>query len=155
MPQPPYVPTEEQRRVVKTMAAFGIPQPDIARVVGCSDRTLRKVYRHELDTAATEANARVAQCLFQQATTPGNVAASIFWLKARAGWREKQVHEVSGPDGRPLEQPQIKVIIRDIVDPRPDGVPLIPAAARRLPDPREGARPLTISVPRRHEGGEA
>ncbi len=29
----------------------------------------------------------------------GNIAASIFWPKARAGWREKQMIEVSAPDG--------------------------------------------------------
>jgi hypothetical protein len=116
MAPPRYTPTEEQRRVVKTMAAYGIPQDAIAKVVHCSEPTLRRAYRHELDTAVHEANARVAQCLYQQATTPGNVAASIFWLKARAGWREKQVHEVSGPEGKPVEPFQINVIERRILD---------------------------------------
>jgi hypothetical protein len=116
MAPPRYMPTEEQRRVVKTMAAFGIPQEAIAKVAGCSEPTLRRTYRHELDTAVHEANARVAQCLYQQATTPGNVAASIFWLKARAGWREKQAVEVSGPEGKPVEPFQINVIERRIVD---------------------------------------
>ena len=109
MPMPRYTPTEGQRRVVKTMAAYGIPQDAIAKVVHCSEPTLRRAYRYELDTAVHEANARVAQCLYQQATTPGNVAASIFWLKARAGWREKQVHEVSGPNGAPLAPSNIVV----------------------------------------------
>ena len=35
---------------------------------------------------------KVAQSLFQMATQGKNVAAAIFWMKARAGWREK--HEV-------------------------------------------------------------
>lgn len=113
MPMPRYVPSEEQRRTVKTMAAYGIPQDAIARVVGCSEPTLRRAYRYELDVAVHEANARVAQCLFQQATTPGNVAASIFWLKARAGWREKQVHEVTGPGGAPVEPTVIRVQLRE------------------------------------------
>jgi hypothetical protein len=102
MPMPRYTPTEDQRRVVKIMAAYGIPQDAIAKVVHCSEPTLRRAYRFELDTDMHEANARVAQCLYQQATTQGNVAASIFWLKARAGWREKQVHEVSGSKSVPL-----------------------------------------------------
>ena len=97
----PYVPTAEQRRVVTAMAGFGVPHDDIALVVRCSPPTLRKWFRHELDVATIEANARVAQCLFQQATKPGNIAASIFWLKARAGWREKQIVEVSGTDSGP------------------------------------------------------
>ena len=32
----------------------------------------------------------MAQSLFQMATQGKNVAAAIFWMKARAGWREKQ-----------------------------------------------------------------
>ena len=95
----PFTPTPEQRRTVHAMAGFGVPHDDIALVVRCSPPTLRKRFRHELDVATIEANARVAQTLYQQATQPGNIAASIFWLKARAGWREKQAVEVSGPNG--------------------------------------------------------
>jgi len=45
------------------------------------------------------------------ATTGKNVAAAIFWMKARAGWREKQAVEVTGPDGQPLA-PQVVVVRR-------------------------------------------
>jgi hypothetical protein len=110
----PYTPTDEQRRMVRAMAGFGVPQPDIAKVARCSDRTLRKWFREELDVAAIEANARVAQCLFQQATTPGNIAATIFWLKARAGWREKQITPADDQPSGPA--PQV-VIIRKMFDP--------------------------------------
>jgi len=116
----PYEPTDEQRRIVKAMAGYGIPHDDIATVVKCSPPTLRKRFRQELDVATIEANARVAQCLYQQATTPGNIAASIFWLKARAGWREKHAVEVTGAGGGPLPAPQAPlVIVRQIIDPAP------------------------------------
>ena len=95
----PFTPTAEQRRTVLAMAGFGVPHDDISPVVGCSPPTLRKWFRHELDIATIEANARVAQTLYQQATKPGNIAATIFWLKARAGWREKHDVQVSGPGG--------------------------------------------------------
>ena len=95
----PFTPTDEQRRMVRAMAGYGVPHDDIALVTQCSPPTLRKRFRHELDIATIEANARVAQILYQQATTPGNLGATIFWLKARAGWREKQVVEVAGSDG--------------------------------------------------------
>ena len=90
MARPEYQPTEKDRAAVQTMAAYGIPQPDIAAVVGCDEKTLRKHFRQELDTAATQANARVAAALFKKATSdgPSSVAAAIFWLKARAGWQE-------------------------------------------------------------------
>jgi hypothetical protein len=97
MGRPRFAPSEEQRRMVRAMAGYGVPQDDIALVVKCSSPTLRRRFRQELDVAVIEANARVAQTLYQQATTPGNIAATIFWLKARAGWREKQVVEVTAP----------------------------------------------------------
>ena len=98
----PFTPTAEQRRMVHAMAGYGVPQDDIALVLRCTSRTLRKWFREELDVAVIEANARVAQTLYQQATKPGNIAATIFWLKARAGWREKQVVEVSGAGALPV-----------------------------------------------------
>ena len=97
MPQHPrggamYVPTDEQRRMVKVMSGFGITQTDIANQLGVDAKTLRKHFRDELDRGMTEANMRVAQSLYNMATTGGSVAAAIFWMKARAGWREK--HEI-------------------------------------------------------------
>jgi hypothetical protein len=114
MGAPAFAPTPEQRRMVHAMAGYGVPQDDIALVIGITSRTLRKHFRHELDVAVIEANTRVAQCLFKQATTPGNIGASIFWLKARAGWREK--HPEPPPD--PKDDPnKITVIVRRIIDP--------------------------------------
>jgi hypothetical protein len=110
-----FAPTDDQRRTVRAMAGYGVPHDDIALVVRCSPPTLRKRFRQELDVATIEANARVAQTLYQQATTPGNIAATIFWLKARAGWREKQVVEVAGKDG--AEAPGITVVITKYGDP--------------------------------------
>ena len=50
MPRPRLQPSDEQRRMVKTLSALGIPQKQIARQVGIrSDKTLRKHFREELD----------------------------------------------------------------------------------------------------------
>ena len=96
--------------MVRAMAGYGVPHDDIAVVVKCSPPTLRKRFRQELDVATIVANAKVAQTLYQQATTPGNIAATIFWLKARAGWREKQVVEMTGKDGAAI--PALSLAIR-------------------------------------------
>ena len=53
------------------MAAFGVPEANIARVVGIDAKTLRKHYRDELDTGQTKATAKVAESLFRKATTDG------------------------------------------------------------------------------------
>jgi len=80
-------PDPAQRRQVEAMAAYGIPEPNIAAVVGVDPKTLRKHYRDELDLGETKANAQVAGFLFNSARS-GNVTAQIFWLKTRARWRE-------------------------------------------------------------------
>ena len=89
--RPSYEPTEKDRAQVRMMSGMGIRDYDIAKVIGVSGPTLRKYFADELDLGHIEANARVAQSLFKQATSPDkpNVAAAIFWLKCRAQWREQ------------------------------------------------------------------
>jgi hypothetical protein len=91
-----FEPSAEQRRTVRAMAGFGVPQDDIAVFLDVDPKTLRKHFRLELDRGSIEATTKVAQSLFRMATEGNNVAAAIFWMKARAGWSEKQriEHEV-------------------------------------------------------------
>lgn len=86
-----WTPNEEQRRQVKLLAAMGTPQADIALVIGVSAPTLRRACKAELTIGSVEANAKVAQSLFRQATDAKrpNVAAGIFWAKARMGWSDR------------------------------------------------------------------
>ena len=95
MSQAPHEPTEDSRKMAKTLSGLGVPQDDIATLIGVSKPTLHKHYREELDKGMAEANAKVAGSLFSQATT-GNTSAAIFWMKARAGWTEKIVQETNG-----------------------------------------------------------
>jgi hypothetical protein len=85
--RPSHQPTGAMRKQVETLAAYGIPEWDISRVVGIDPKTLRKYYADELDLGETKANAQVAGFLFA-ACRAGNVGAQIFWLKTRARWRE-------------------------------------------------------------------
>ena len=95
MPRPRFNPTDEQRKMVKPMAAVGIRHEEIARKVGVrSPKTLRKHFRSELDEGATEANYNVAHALYKNAIA-GNVTAEIYWMKTRAGWRERPEFEPS------------------------------------------------------------
>ena len=83
------------------MARFGIPQLEIARLIDISDRTLRKYFRHELDTGAIRANAQVAESLFNNAVKHNNTTAQIWWTKARMGWKSVANVNVGGTD-RPV-----------------------------------------------------
>ena len=111
-----FEPTDEQRRTVRAMSGFGIPQPDIATHVGIDPKTLRKWFREELDRGSIEATAKVAQSLFRMATEGNNVAAAIFWMKARAGWREKQQIELSGLTLQQLSDEDLERIIARLGD---------------------------------------
>ena len=97
-----FEPSEDQRRTVKALSGYGVPQDGIAIHIGVDPKTLRKHFRDELDRGSVEATAKVAQTLFHLATVEKNVASVIFWMKARAGWRETVRQENTGADGGPM-----------------------------------------------------
>ena len=96
--RPSHQPTDEFRKIVEAMVAYGIPLEDISNVLGIDRKTLSKHYSAEIDTAAAQANAKVAESLFRKATSDGtqSVTAAIFWLKTKAGWKETDRIEHSG-----------------------------------------------------------
>jgi hypothetical protein len=83
-----FVVTEALREKVRYLAGLGVPQDDIARLLSCAPKTLRKRFRDELDRGVAEANATISGSLFAAAKS-GNIAAMIFWMKTRAHWRER------------------------------------------------------------------
>lgn len=107
--RPPHKPTEQTRKTVEAMSAAGIPQEDIALVIGITSKTMREHYREELDTAAIKANTKIAQTLFNKAMA-GDTTAAIWWTKARMRWAERQAMEVSG-------EMTVSNITRTVVDP--------------------------------------
>ena len=70
--RPPHVPTEKDRKMVEAMASYGVPQDEIALVLGVSTVTLRRRYGDVLRVAAIKANAKMAESLF--APGPGQGA---------------------------------------------------------------------------------
>lgn len=103
MSRAPHKPTPETMAQVEALSGYGIRQDEIAQYLNIDPKTLRKHYADQLAGGMTKANVAVARSLHKQATEGGNVAAAIFWMKARAGWREKQEVELSGPGGGPIQ----------------------------------------------------
>jgi IS30 family transposase len=99
MAKPRWNPSSEDLQQIEAMAASGLTQEQIAHNLGiCRDT----IYRHKktnsrLSDAIKKGQAagieKVANALFNSAIN-GNVAAQIFYLKSRAGWRE-----TGGPPG--------------------------------------------------------
>lgn len=110
----PHEPDDKSRATVEAMVSYGIPHEDIAKVIGIDDKTLRKHYRHEIDTASAKANSQVAQRLYKKCMND-DTASIIFWLKTRAKWAETQKHEHGGDGGGPIQiEATLKTILDDI-----------------------------------------
>src|ERR1700736_1395576 len=92
-----FVVNDALREKVRHLAGLGVPQDDIAKIIGCAPKTLRKRFRDELDRGVAEANATISGFLFAAAKA-GNITAMIFWLKTRAHWRERVEANDPGAD---------------------------------------------------------
>lgn len=96
--------TLDNQQRVEYLAGLGVPHEHIAVLVGLSDdKTLRKHYPAELKMGKAKANAKATQMLFQK-VEKGDLGATVFWLKAQAGWREKQTIELSNGNGPDMEE---------------------------------------------------
>lgn len=78
--QPPHRPTDEQRRIVETMAGYGQSHDDIARLIGVDDLTLKRRYKTELELGPIKARAKVLQNYFRMASSENNWFACRDWL---------------------------------------------------------------------------
>jgi hypothetical protein len=99
MARKPFVVDEAMREKARYLAGVGVRQDEIARIIGCAPKTLRKRFRDELDLGVAEANATVCGYLFAAAKA-GNVTAQIFWLKTRAHWRERTAADAQEADAQ-------------------------------------------------------
>ena len=127
--RPPYKPNAKDRGVVQSMTAYGISAQEIADVLGIGRTTLFKYYQAELTTAHVSANAKVAETAYQLAISGKCPAATFFWLKTRAGWREVARFEHSGNVGTydltkisDADLSNLESILGPLADNRPDPV---------------------------------
>lgn len=94
---------------IRRLAAVGIPDDQIACVIGISESQLQNKFSALLHRVRTEANAKVGQTLFKKAIE-GDTACAIFWAKCRMQFREINRTEITGADGGPMT---INVVIKD------------------------------------------
>lgn len=96
-PRQPYTPTDAHRSNVALMIAAGIDQTSIAQCLSITNKTLRKHYRRELDTAYAMIKADIAGKLIASARG-GNIVAQMFYLE-RHGWvKSERLTVVDGGD---------------------------------------------------------
>lgn len=92
--------TEDDLEKIEKLAMYGLDQGKIASVFNMSRRNFQMriqknpELRQIMDQGYAKAEANVAAVAYEQAMTGKNTAMTIFWLKARAGWKETQVQEI-------------------------------------------------------------
>jgi hypothetical protein len=107
-----FVVNEAMREKVRYLAGLGVRQDDIAKIIGCAPKTLRKRLRDELDRGVAEANATISGYLFAAAKA-GNIAAIIFYLKTRAHWRERMTPDDPIPGAEAESNSQVVLVMPD------------------------------------------
>lgn len=110
-----FCPTDAQRKLVKSVAGFGLRAEDIAQLIydkkgkPISVDTLARYFLTELSQGRLQSNIAVANTLYEKAIK-GDNTCMIFWLRTRAGWKdEPQRIEHSGPGGEPIRTAQVNM----------------------------------------------
>ncbi|HEV8043810.1 MAG TPA: hypothetical protein VGP38_01435 [Rubrobacter sp.] len=102
-----FTPTEIGQ--LERMAGLGMPTDQIAAVLGTSKKTLERRVKDQpgvndaLLRGRAKISAAVRQTLFTMATSGKCVAATIFWLKVREGWKEER------DDAKPVEPRKVEL----------------------------------------------
>lgn len=103
-----HIPTDEHKRIVEKLSAFGCTVGQISTALKIPSATLHKYYSDEINIGAVSANAKVAETLYRKALS-GDTNCMIFWLKTRAKWKEPTSLEISGTDGAPVQIENMKL----------------------------------------------
>lgn len=101
--QPAHRPTDETRKTAETLSGLGLPQSQIAILIGkgIDVKTLTKHYATELEAGKAKANSQVTKNLFQKCMS-GDTTAQIWWTKTQLGWKDTSRVEHTGADGKDL-----------------------------------------------------
>jgi len=91
--RPNHNPDRWTRKFVRRMTVAGFTKAEVSEQLGITPDMLTYHYPVELK-AHQVAVQRVSQVLFQKALR-GDITAAIFWLKARAGWRDRDPLQVA------------------------------------------------------------
>jgi len=107
--QPPFVPTDEQRKQVEVMVGIGMTYVEMAQCLinprtgkGISTQTLQNHFQTELQSGAAKVKSAVVGSLYKRATDmshPQGAACAIFIAKCRYGFQEKHSVEVTSKTG--------------------------------------------------------
>lgn len=100
--RPEHEATIERQSAVVSLASDGVPQEQIAHILGISLNTLKRHYAPELSYSKEMLNSLVKGRLFKKAME-GDTTALIFWAKSQMGWRDRPDPFAMEPDATVIE----------------------------------------------------
>jgi hypothetical protein len=106
---------------VERLAQVCDNEEEIALALGVSYSTLQNRkrdfvdFRNAIKRGKAKANAFVGGKLMQL-VREGNPAATIFYMKARCGWKDVERKEITGKDGKDLSVAPVLIIQNDLKD---------------------------------------
>lgn len=83
-----FMPAVEDRDRVRKLAGIGASEEDIAAQLQIPLKRLQKRFRRELAEGAALGKTEALEKLHAMATSGSNTSATIFFVKARCGWRD-------------------------------------------------------------------
>ena len=98
---------------VEHLAALGMTQEDVGKILGVSSDTIYKHYNDAFGKGKAVARAKVANKLFEKAMS-GDSASIFFYLKTQAGWRETQHVDNTSSDGSMTPRPAVNVDLSNL-----------------------------------------
>lgn len=101
--------TQDEIVRIEKMAGQGLNVSQMAAILGMSKKTFErrmhdtKGAADALEKGRAEAAEKITGTAYRMALSGKFPAMTMFWLKCRERWRDVNVHEVSGQDGKPIE----------------------------------------------------
>jgi hypothetical protein len=93
--RPPWQPTAEEREKVKALAGRGVPEVNIAALVGVSKHTLRKHCKDDIEAGRSVAVSNVLGAVYKAALA-GEFKQQQLYLANTIGWTSSHKVELSG-----------------------------------------------------------
>ncbi len=98
MARPSFKATKDQRKLVHSLSAIGVPQEDIAVVIGIrSPKTLRKHFGKDIARGTAEATATISATAYAMASSGKYPWMTRFWLST-VGGGETPLETAASPD---------------------------------------------------------
>lgn len=114
------LPLEEDKiKRIEVMAGLGLTVEQMAAILEMSKKTFERRMKDTegaidaLEKGRALASLNVTQAAYKMATSGKQPAMTMFWLKCRERWREVNVHELTGAEGKAIEVKDVSQLSDD------------------------------------------